>query len=177
MQIDVTELLEETGHSLHLEEEIDYKGHELQDGRAVLGSVVSVDVTLTHLSEGLLELTGTYAADLIVSCSRCLQDLSLELEEELLGLFIPENYEQDIEPREGRYRVEYTGSSVEFWRLIRQDFLVNIPMRPLCQDDCQGLCPECGANLNQNDCGHDLQPEVTDPRLEGLKDIDIESNQ
>ncbi len=177
MQIDISELLEETGKSLQRQEELDYRDERLEEERATVTSAVSVDFTLTNIGDGLLELSGSYSTTLTLLCSRCLQETQLELAEKLLGLFIPENYDREIEEREGRYRVKYSGTSVDFWHLIRQDFLVNLPMRPLCKDNCRGLCPVCGENLNLEDCGHDPEPEVADPRLEALKDIDIESNQ
>lgn len=48
-------------------------------------------------------------------------------------------------------------------------FLLNLPFIPLCSDTCKGLCPTCGHELNEGDCGCDN--EVIDPRLAGLKDF------
>jgi uncharacterized protein len=53
--------------------------------------------------------------------------------------------------------------------LLREQFMLALPMKPLCSDDCRGLCPECGANLNRTECGH--TPKWEDPRLAPLKGL------
>jgi len=47
--------------------------------------------------------------------------------------------------------------------------ILSVPMKPLCKEDCKGLCPVCGANLNYEDCGH--TQEKVDPRLLKLKEL------
>ena len=54
-------------------------------------------------------------------------------------------------------------------RLIYDEILVNWPTKVLCKDDCKGICPVCGQNLNQQDCGCDRQ--VIDPRMAKFQDI------
>jgi uncharacterized protein len=51
--------------------------------------------------------------------------------------------------------------------MVREQFQLALPMKPLCAQACRGLCPECGANLNRTECG--CQPKWEDPRLEPLK--------
>jgi uncharacterized protein len=50
---------------------------------------------------------------------------------------------------------------------VRELALLDVPMRPLCRPDCQGLCMNCGQNLNEGDCG--CEEEEIDPRLEALR--------
>ena len=52
--------------------------------------------------------------------------------------------------------------------VVRDVVIAALPIRNLCRPDCKGLCPKCGADLNQADCGCDR--EVVDPRLAALKD-------
>ena len=54
-------------------------------------------------------------------------------------------------------------------RLIFGEFLVSIPGKILCREDCKGLCPVCGTNLNVAECGCDR--DVLDPRMSVFKDI------
>jgi uncharacterized protein len=54
---------------------------------------------------------------------------------------------------------------------VRQALLVAVDMRPLCREDCKGLCPECGGNLNEVDCGH--EPVVEDGRWAALRELDL----
>ena len=53
--------------------------------------------------------------------------------------------------------------------LLRQSILLALPVKPLCQDDCQGLCPHCGHNLNESACA--CQPEGVNPRLAALRHL------
>jgi uncharacterized protein len=55
--------------------------------------------------------------------------------------------------------------------LIREQMILALPTRPLCQEDCRGLCPRCGANLNERDCGCNL--ETGDARLAVLRSIKV----
>ena len=56
--------------------------------------------------------------------------------------------------------------------LLRDVLIAGQPMKNLCQADCKGLCPKCGANLNEGDCG--CEKFIVDPRLAALKDFKLE---
>ncbi|MCS7281803.1 MAG: DUF177 domain-containing protein [Anaerolineae bacterium] len=99
-----------------------------------------------------------------VECVRCLEtfpyETTLEIEE-VIGI--------SSKPRPG---ISYHLTD-EGWfdplPLLREQILVNIPMKPLCRPDCRGICPECGANLNLEPC---LCPvEHVDPRLAPLAQL------
>jgi uncharacterized protein len=53
--------------------------------------------------------------------------------------------------------------------VVREDFLLSIPMHALCQPDCKGLCPQCGANWNEGPC--DCRDEQIDPRMQVLAQL------
>ena len=53
--------------------------------------------------------------------------------------------------------------------LVTTDLLLSLPMKSLCREDCRGLCPQCGHNLNNGECG--CRQETVDPRLAALKDL------
>lgn len=83
----------------------------------------------------------------------------LELDSDDLGVVQLEDDELDTEP------------------LVREQIQLNVPMKPLCRDDCAGLCPQCGANLNEGSCSCAREP--ADPRwaaLAGLRSGDSESS-
>jgi uncharacterized protein len=63
----------------------------------------------------------------------------------------------------------YREGSLDIGELLREQFQLALPMKPLCSEACRGLCPECGANLNRTDCGH--APKWEDPRLAPLKGL------
>jgi uncharacterized protein len=60
-------------------------------------------------------------------------------------------------------------NAIDLEDLMREQFLLALPMKPLCSDACKGLCPQCGANLNTNPCN--CNPSWVDPRLKVLSDL------
>ena len=69
---------------------------------------------------------------------------------------------------EGDY-IETPDYNLDLDELVTSDILLELPWKHLCSDDCKGICPKCGANLNKTVCKCDLQ-EI-DPRLEALKSL------
>lgn len=61
------------------------------------------------------------------------------------------------------------GKLLDIDELVFHDLLLHWPARVLCRDDCKGICPVCGADLNAGDCGCDRQ--VLDPRMAAIQDI------
>jgi uncharacterized protein len=66
----------------------------------------------------------------------------------------------------------YTGKVIDLDPILREQLLLSLPSYPVCKDDCKGLCPVCGANLNDRECGCDRH--VPDPRWAGLKNIKLQ---
>jgi len=62
-----------------------------------------------------------------------------------------------------------TGEEIDLSGLVWEALALELPMKPVCSDECRGLCPVCGGNLNENDCG--CRAEETDPRLLPLKKL------
>src|SRR5262249_56846189 len=67
----------------------------------------------------------------------------------------------------------YDNEEIDLEQLIRERFEMSLPMKPLCVDDCRGLCPVCGANLNRGTCA--CKTDWEDPRLAVLKKLKADS--
>jgi uncharacterized protein len=63
----------------------------------------------------------------------------------------------------------YRDDRIDLNELLREQFYLALPMKPLCTEECRGLCPQCGINLNTGTCGCEVPWE--DPRLAPLKDL------
>ncbi len=137
-----------------------------------LASSLRGQARLLRTPRGILT-TCDYQTEVIVECSRCLTDVvtavSGRVEEEFVpsqdlrsGEWIPETNE-NRDTRIDEHNV------LNLDEVIRQDVLVNIPFRTLCQADCQGLCEICGTNLNLSACRCDrsvpTEPEEPIGRL------------
>jgi uncharacterized protein len=64
---------------------------------------------------------------------------------------------------------EYRDESIDLGHVVLEQFVLALPMKPLCQDECRGLCPVCGANRNREAC--ECKQEWIDPRLAALADL------
>lgn len=107
-------------------------------------------------------------------CARCLGTFDLPVAVRFAELFregAPRGEHGDIEADEddGTACIRYQGDTIELDDLVRQNVLLELPMKPLCAPGCQGLCPRCGRNLNEGPCA--CAPEATDPRWRKLEDM------
>jgi len=134
--------------------------------------VAPVDLAFDiHKDKSEFHLVGTVKTTLELPCSRCLEpflwpvDASFDL-----------RYHPHAENRgEGEREVQeddlstayYSNDEIDLEQLMKEQLQLALPMKPLCADDCKGLCPVCGTNLNRETCSCDRTWE--DPRLAALR--------
>ena len=122
-------------------------------------------------------LVGSVRTVLQLPCSRCLEPFTLPVEAAFDLRYQPHTASRG----EGEREIEeddlttafYENDEIDLGQLMREQFYLALPMKPLCSDDCKGLCPVCGANLNRTTCGCDRSWE--DPRLAALKELRIKN--
>jgi uncharacterized protein len=130
------------------------------------GSPIEFDIRLEAVVEGVL-VTGTAQAGLVGECVRCLEEIRNEITADFQELFVYDGEEtQDTEDDETS-RLE--GDLVDLEPLLRDAVVLALPFQPLCQDDCPGLCTECGARL-ADDPDHRHEAAV-DPRWAALQQL------
>jgi uncharacterized protein len=118
-------------------------------------------------------LVGTVKAVLSLDCGRCLETYAFPVDASFDVLYLPhaENAgEGEVEVEDDDLTTAYYGDDqIDLAQLVREQFYLAIPMKPLCREECRGLCPECGTNRNTGSC--DCVQAWTDPRLDGLKGL------
>ena len=125
------------------------------------GSPVDLNLRLESVVEGVL-VTGTAVVRLQGNCARCLDEISSTEEVEIQELFCYPGKEMD-----DAEALHIEGELIDLEPVLRDAVVLDLPFTPLCRPDCAGLCPECGANLNQDpEHGH---VEPIDPRWAGLE--------
>jgi uncharacterized protein len=130
------------------------------------GSPVELDLRLEAVMEGVL-VTGTARAALEGECARCLEPIDDEIQVTLQELFVYDDL--DVDPDEELEVSMLQDDLVDLEPLLRDAVVLALPFQPLCQDDCPGLCPECGARLaDEPDHGHDAP---VDPRWAALSGL------
>ena len=103
---------------------------------------------------------------LSIPCDRCLEPVEINIDFNVDDVIEFNKTESDEEQEEKDY---IDGYNLDVDRLIFGELLVSIPGKILCREDCKGLCPVCGTNLNVAECGCDR--DVLDPRMSVFKDI------
>ena len=118
---------------------------------------VAVSLVLEAVS-GTIVATGTAAAPWRGECGRCLRTVQGTLRARVQELFEPD-------PREGETYL-LAGDQIDLAPMVREVVLLELPIAPLCEADCAGLCPRCGADRNEVACG--CAVEDRDPRWAAL---------
>ena len=127
------------------------------------GAPVELDLRLEAVMEGVL-VTGSASAELAGECARCLEPIDDEIDVTFQELFVYDDQGYSSEEDDGVSKLE--DDLLDLEPLLRDAVVLALPFQPLCEDDCPGLCPECGARLKDDpDHAHE---EPIDPRWAGL---------
>ena len=127
---------------------------------------LAYDVVLTNAGQGILA-TGMVRAHVLASCDRCLGPAELDLAGEVDEYFL---FEEPSEEELGEdediadFACVSDENTIDVAPALLSALTMETPFVVLCSDDCMGLCPVCGQNLNERDCGHAAQLE--EERLE-----------
>ena len=124
----------------------------------VFADPISWRVQVTNTGDAFL-LQGSASGVGTTSCARCLEPATFVLEGELSGYYLIDGDVPREDLEEEDFFVLADDHRIDLEPLIGPALLLDMPMVPLCRDDCKGLCPSCGANLNEGDCGCALAAE------------------
>lgn len=130
-----------------------------------------------HKDHDRFRLVGSVKTELELACSRCLEPFVLPVDREFDLRFLPHGAAEPESDEDDETEVEEDDVAVTFFRdeqidlneLLREQFYLALPMKPLCSEACKGICPQCGTNRNTAPC--DCSPQREDPRLAGLKTL------
>ncbi|MDD5126521.1 MAG: DUF177 domain-containing protein [Dehalococcoidales bacterium] len=168
MEINVAGLLHDNIGAVR---EYDIEGAEIT-AEDINTREVSGKVKLIRTPSGILA-DGEFSGEVELVCSRCLSafryPFTVRFQEEYLptidinsGVPLPEPDEP------GAFRID-DHHTIDVDEAIRQYVVMALPMKPLCKENCAGLCQSCGQNLNKGDCK--CPPETTDPRWAKLSEV------
>lgn len=132
------------------------------------GSATRISAHLERFGERVL-LRARTRAELTAPCGRCLAPVAVPLPLDFSLTFVPAEKRREEEAGEagerGKARVagsfgdedvteeHYAGHEIDLDPVVREQILLALPGYPLCREDCKGLCPVCGVNLNEQTCG------------------------
>lgn len=113
---------------------------------------------------GIVRLTAEVAYVLDTACDRCMTPLHRESRLPVEHILVASLNREDAEDL-----ILVENDQLDLDELVEADLILSLPMKTLCREDCRGLCPMCGKNLNEGLCG--CRTETVDPRLAVLKEL------
>lgn len=161
MRLDLREIIEVPGVRLPFSHTLDTQALDLPGVTGYPSPPQAQGVVRN--AAGALELDGTLRAELTVLCDRCGRPFPLKID---LPLYVP--LAQEGESAENPDTFFLDGDALNLSELLETCLILNMDSKRLCKPDCLGLCPTCGADLNEGPCACGRQ---TDPRLAGLKQL------
>ena len=135
----------------------------------------ALDVRVTfYRSKMDLFFDGDFHGVATATCARCLDPFPLEVMNSFSVVLTPETaLSSEIELTASDMAESfYSGKEVDLTRLVYEQVLLALPTRPLCDEKCRGLCPQCGVNRNTEPCSWAV--EAGDPRLAVLRTLKID---
>lgn len=163
MKYDLTQLISQRVNEIEVDTTFTFtKDDDLLKNEGF--TVNPIEVSGTIKSDGRrLTLDVKYTSTWQYLCSRCLEETDYVVAGEIKRSIVKDGNDGD----DGIVVVEST--VIDLYDVIYNDIVLNLPGQVICDDECKGLCPDCGINLNSGDCK--CSQEVNDPRLAKLKNL------
>ena len=153
---------------LPIEEGIDFEGQHFDAPEGGTARAAA-----QWLEPSLLSVSISVGAKVTAPCARCLKETPLEISDVLMYLYYSRGLElgrdTELASDEGFMPVEvdYFDRVLDVGPQVEESLLLLLPTKVLCREDCAGLCPRCGADLNEGRCS--CVGGEGDPRLEALR--------
>ena len=130
-----------------------------EDTDLALAEPMHVDLTARSVGDGVL-VRGRLRTRLDLECRRCLTPVEHAIDEPVELLFEPLADEEEEVALSGEvYPLPDRGDLVDLRPALREQLLLRVPDHVVCDEGCRGLCPQCGADLNQTTCSCEPAPE------------------
>ena len=161
MRLDLRSIIHVPGASLPFQFELDLSGLDFY-GEKPFAHPVRVSGTVRNMADALL-LEGTAETMLELACDRCLKPFS-----QALTLPVSTLLAEELEDEENDEIVLLENGEADLDEIFTTALVLSMDVKHLCSEDCKGLCPTCGADLNDGPCGCKPEP---DPRFAALAQL------
>jgi uncharacterized protein len=161
------------GQRQHVERTFEPSYFDPQDEDYRVAAPVELAMIVEKAGADTFRVSGRATTRLEMACGRCLEPFAFPVDAAFELRYVPHasnvgEGEREI-AEEDLATAYYRDGHLDVTDLLREQFLLALPMKPLCEAACRGLCSECGANLNRVAC--DCTPKWEDPRLAALKGL------
>jgi uncharacterized protein len=150
-----------------------------RSGECVFLMPLTIDLHIRRIGQ-LFEAVGRFETRVRLSCSRCLADYETPLAADFILSFSREQPETEEPSRHAETELSAEeiglilihGEEIDLHDAVQEEVLMAVPMKTLCRPDCKGLCPQCGADLNQGECG--CEKKIINPKFAVLKSLKLD---
>ena len=159
--VQVHDLMHKSGNLRRIE--LTFPAPESFDNAIVtipVGAEIDIDGRLESVHEGIL-VTANVQAQANSECSRCLDPLKLEVDVEFQELFAYSLTDEDD--------LVISDETIDLEQVVRDAVVLSLPFQPICSNDCEGLCVDCGVKLNESP--QHVHEAPVDPRWNALKNL------
>ncbi len=140
----------------------------LQSGECRFIDALKVRVRLMRIRD-IIEVEGTIETRVGLNCARCLEPFAMPIAgrfqltyTQVIAESSPSSEKEEIELQADEMRmIAFEGDILDLRDAIQDQVVMSLPLQPLCSPDCKGLCPHCGANLNEGVCDCDKTPQTS----------------
>ena len=168
MLINLTELFTREGKTNDYAVELDCREFQIPQGICPVSDSKPVTFYIENVGDRTLVLSGEAEFTLMIPCDRCLEPVEVPFQ-----LSIERTLDTNLTDEERIANLDeqpyLQGYNLDVDQLVRDELLLNLPMKVLCDEDCKGICNRCGANLNHETC--DCDRSSLDPRMSVIQDI------
>ena len=130
-------------------------------GEYRFGQPLDWRVTISNTG-GALYVGGVVEGDAITECARCLEKTTCHLRGDVEGYFLLPGSDIELTEEEDEYETLGEDHRIDLEPLLVAALVLDMPFIPLCKEDCKGICPMCGANLNTESCTCNKDDDVDD---------------
>jgi len=166
MKINVSKIKNISGKTMKMELKEIVSHLSLEDEYIKLLSPLEFSGQIENLGDRL-NVVGEVHTTVELLCSRCMEVMSLEVNAPFSEIF--SNHKDVVEEEREEEIFFFEGDEIDIGSHVTRAILLELPMKALCKEECKGLCPECGINLNFAEC--QCVEDTIDPRFSALKKL------
>ena len=162
MYLDVSQLVLNNGAVMDINTKVKLEDFEFNGQKLHFNDCVHIEGSISNVS-GTLVMKAKASVDFVTQCSRCLDDINISI-----AFDIDEAFSKTASGDADEIII-INSDEIDMVEVAEKNLCSQLPINYLCSDDCKGLCPLCGCNLNKQTC--DCEDDYIDPRLAVLKNF------
>lgn len=165
MKIDLSNLINGSDYQINLDDTIEINEIKTEEIDIKLTKPIDIKGGIYNTDDGIY-LQAKVDFEFKSKCARCLKDITIH---EQSNLDYQIKFEEDVDDISDEELIVVSGYTLDLTKPIISSILLSLPMKTVCDENCKGICPKCGKDLNKGQCN--CEDDNVDPRLAKLKEL------